>query len=78
MGQIFYSMARTAGTQLLMASSARGLVAIHFVSEAGGQEARRRLEAARGPLNLGVERNPYFKPALFSEVRERHRAQFGG
>jgi hypothetical protein len=36
------------------------------------------LTAGRGPFNLAVERDLYFKPAPFSEVRELHRKQFGG
>jgi hypothetical protein len=36
------------------------------------------LMAARGPFNLAVERDLYFKPAPFREVREIHRKQFGG
>ena len=36
------------------------------------------LTAAHGPLGLAIERDIYFKPAPFSEVRELHRKQFGG
>lgn len=36
------------------------------------------LTAAHGPLGLPIERDLYFKPGPFSEVRELHRKQFGG
>ncbi len=36
------------------------------------------LTAARGPFNLAVERDLCFKRALFSEVLDLHRKQFGG
>ena len=46
METIFWSLATTPWTRLLIASSARGLVRVHFVSEAHGSEAVRKLAAA--------------------------------
>jgi O-6-methylguanine DNA methyltransferase len=46
MEEIFCSLAKTPWIQLLIASSARGLVAIQFILETGEQEARRRLAGA--------------------------------
>ena len=48
------------------------------LDEEWGYFSLAELTAARGPLGLPIERDLYFKPAPFSEVRELHRKQFGG
>jgi hypothetical protein len=49
-----------------------------LLDEEWGYFSLAELMAARGPLNLAVERDVYLTPAPFSEVRELHRKQFGG
>jgi O-6-methylguanine DNA methyltransferase len=46
MGKIFYSVAETPWTRLLLASSAHGLMAAYFVSESGERSTLRKLMAA--------------------------------
>ncbi len=36
------------------------------------------LEAAKGPMGLPIERDPYLTPGPFSEVIRRHRGEHGG
>jgi len=48
------------------------------LEEEWGYFSLAELEAARGPLNLAVERDLYFTPAPLSEVLKAHRVQFGG